>query len=132
MNNRGLVVWTTVGAALASAYWGGLTALLAGGAIHGYAVDSTQLVFPILLTVLYAVRGFKVYNGDHASARSLTWLHAIGALVAFWQIGVTHDATIVALYGAKVAIHLVGGIPAFLLNKALSDAPRPPFIPPRV
>jgi hypothetical protein len=112
----GLVVMTTVGAVLAALYWGTLGVLNATGKLYGVKPDGFQMFLPFVLVVLYAMRGYKVFEGDHRSARNLMWLHGVGGVLAIVQIAMGMLPTfVIGLYAAKVAIHIIGGIPAAML-----------------
>ena len=95
-----------------------LVALLAAGKLYGGAIESYQLVMPIVLVALYAMRAYRVYTGDLRSARNLAWLHALGAIVAVVNIVQFNTPIITVLYGIKVVVHVVGGVPAFLLSRS--------------
>jgi hypothetical protein len=114
--DRTLCTLAAVGAALASTYWGALVALMLLGMFGGYAISPLQVALPILLIVLYAMRAVRVYRGDRSAARRLAWLHLIGGV--FGLIYLTNYGSVIAtLYGIKVAIHVLGGIPAFLVSR---------------
>ena len=119
MENRSLVVLTTVGAALASTIWGAFAALAMYGAMNGVTISNTQLALSVVLVVLYALRAYKVYNGDLSAARRLVWLHAIGAIASIAVVAQLGGAfpILTALYAAKIVVHVFGGIPALLLSR---------------
>ena len=83
--NRTMFVLAAIGAGLASVYWAGLTLLIGLGAAMGSA-SMVQVILPIVLIVLYAVRGLQIFKGDRAAARRILWLHGLGCIAAFMQI----------------------------------------------
>jgi len=60
--DRNLFVLAGVGALLASAYWAALT-LLIGAASAVANVNPAQVILPLVLIVLYALRGFQLFKG---------------------------------------------------------------------
>ncbi|MEO7094948.1 MAG: hypothetical protein ABI175_16940 [Polyangiales bacterium] len=113
---RGMFVLAAIGAWLASVYWAGLTALLALGAAAG-ATSPLQIIMPCVLIVLYAFRGVQLYKGDAAAAQKIVVLHAIGGIMAIIQIA-AGNSLVVVLYGIKVAIHVFGGVTAYLTRRS--------------
>ena len=113
--DRTMFVLAAVGAGLASAYWAGLTLLIGLGAAYG-SVSGFQAILPIVLIVLYAVRGVQIFKGDPAAARRILWLHGIGAISAVIQIG-SGGGLFVVLQGIKILIHIFGGVTAYLAQR---------------
>ena len=109
--DRTMFVLAAVGAGLASAYWAGLTLLIGFSAASGF-----QIILPIVLIVLYAVRGVQIFKGDRAAARRILWLHGFGAISAVLQIA-SGGPLFFILQGIKIAIHIFGGITAYLVQK---------------
>lgn len=117
-SNRLLFVLAGVGAWLASAYWAALTLLLAFGTATG-TVSPLQLALPVVLIVLYAMRGLQLFKGDPAAARRILWLHGVGAVMALVQM--SHGGTLwIVLQGIKIAIHVFGGLTAYLAVRSSS------------
>jgi hypothetical protein len=114
--DRTMFVLAAVGAGLASAYWAGLTLLIGLGAAYG-SVSAVQIILPVVLIVLYAVRGVQIFNGDRAAARRILWLHGFGAVSALLQIA-SGGALFFVLQGIKILIHIFGGITAYLVQKS--------------
>lgn len=108
-------VLAALGAGLASIYWAGLTALI-GLAVTTSAASPAQIIMPIVLIVLYAVRAVQIFKGNGAALNSALWLHGIGAVMGVVQMA-SGDSTIVILQGIKVAIHVFGGITAFAARR---------------
>jgi hypothetical protein len=117
--NRRLFVLAAIGAGLASVYWAALTLLLGFGAASG-STSGTQVILPCVLVVLYAVRGFKILSGDRKAARGILWLHGLGALMAVMRLLAGNPIT-VALQTVKIAIHIFGGVTAYLAQRAPQD-----------
>jgi hypothetical protein len=113
--SRTLFVLAAAGAFLASAYWAALTLLIGAAAAAG-GVSMTQVVLPIVLIALYAVRGFQILKGDVGAARRILWLHGIGALAALVQMA-NGGALLIALQAIKILIHIFGGTTAFMAQK---------------
>jgi hypothetical protein len=131
--NRTPFLLAAVGAWLASAYWAVMTALLGLGAVMGSG-SGTQIILPVVLIGLYAVRGFQILKGDPAAARRILWLHGIGAVAALVQAFGSFalgSALVGALQGMKVVINLFGGITAYYAVRSYREQMRrqasPPF-----
>ncbi len=114
---RTMITLAAVGAWIASAYWAVLTLLILFAASAG-AVSYGQIIVPIILIGLYAMRGFQLFKGDATAAGSLLWLHAIGGIMAVIQMA-SGDSFVVTLQGVKLVIHLFGCFTAFLARRAL-------------
>lgn len=114
--NRTLFVLAAVGAGLASLYWAALTALMALGAAAG-SLPTSRIVVPCILIVLYAHRGYRIFTGDAGAARRILWLHGLGMVMAVTQMA-SGDPVVILLHSVKIAIHLFGGITAFLAQRA--------------
>jgi hypothetical protein len=117
--NRRLFVLAAIGAGLASVYWAALTLLLGFGAASG-STTGAQVILPCVLVVLYAVRGFKIFKGDRKAARGILWLHGLGALMAILRVLAGNPITVV-LQAVKIAIHVFGGVTAYLAQRAPED-----------
>jgi hypothetical protein len=110
--NRTPFILAAVGAGLASLYWAAMTLLIGLGAALGTG-SGVQVILPIVLIVLYAVRGYQLFQGDPSAARRILWLHGVGgaaALLQMLQIGGFFGA----LQGVKILIHIFGGVTAYL------------------
>jgi hypothetical protein len=107
-----------VGAGLASAYWAGLT-LLIGVSAAARGTSGFQVVLPLVLIVLYAMRGMQVWKGDPSAARRLLWLHGVGGIYAIVQMA-AGGPILMALNVIKAAIHVFGGVSAYLAQGAAS------------
>jgi hypothetical protein len=110
--SRSLFVLAAAGAGLASLYWAGLTLLFGLGAAFG-STSPLQMFWPVVLVVLYAVRGFQIFQGNVPATRRILWLHGIGAVAAVVQM-VSGNVLLIVLQSIKVMIHLFGGTTAFL------------------
>jgi hypothetical protein len=106
---------------LASVYWAALTLLLVVGVATGSA-SSTRIVFPLILIVLYALRGVQIFKGDVAATRRILWLHAVGGIFAFIQM-LSGGIFLMVLQGIKVAIHIFGGVTAYLAYRSAARRP---------
>lgn len=113
--DRTMFVLAAIGAGLASVYWAALTLLIGLGAALG-SVSMFQVVLPIVLIVLYAVRGFQIFKGDRNAARRILWLHGLGGIAAIMQIA-SGGGFFAVLQGLKIVIHLFGGITAYLAQR---------------
>jgi hypothetical protein len=113
--NRTLFMLAAVGAGLASLYWAALTALMALGAAAG-SLPTSRIVVPCILIVLYAHRGYLILKGDAGAARRILWLHGLGMVMAVTQMA-SGNPVVLLLHGVKIAIHLFGGITAFLAQR---------------
>ena len=110
-----LFVLAGIGSALASLYWGALTLLIFLGVAAG-SVSGMQLILPLVLIGLYAVRAFQVFKGDRNAAQRLLWLHGFGGAMALVQI-VSGGPTLIVLQGIKIVIHVFGGVTAYLAQR---------------
>ena len=104
-----------IGAAFASLYWAGLTALLAFGVSAG-RISGTQLILPCVLIGLYAVRSFQIFKGDPTAAKKVLWLHGVGGALALFQM-FSGTPVLMVFQGIKVVIHLFGGVTAYLAQR---------------
>jgi len=112
---RTAFVLAGIGAGLASLYWAGLTALLAFGVSAG-TISGTQIILPCVLIGLYAVRAFQIFKGDPTAAKKVLWLHGVGGALALFQM-FSGTPLLMVFQGVKVAIHLFGGITAYLATR---------------
>jgi hypothetical protein len=119
--SRMLFILAGVGAFLASAYWALMTLLLVAGMAAG-TVSGTTLVFPVILIVLYAVRGFQILKGDIAATKRIVWLHGVGAVAAVVQM-MSGNVIVIGMNVVKVCVHVFGGTMAWLAHRS---ATRPP------
>jgi hypothetical protein len=117
---RTYFVLAGVGGFLASAYWALLTLLIGFGVAAG-SVSGTQLVFPVILIVLYILRGAEILKGNVAAAQRILWLHVVGGLAALVQMG-SASSLVVVLQTIKIGIHVFGGITAYLARRAYFQA----------
>jgi len=113
--NRTPFILAGVGALLASVYWAGLTLLIGVGVASG-SVSSMQVILPIVLIVLYALRGFQLFKGDPTAARRILWLHGVGGVMAVIQIA-SGSTLLVVLQSIKLLIHIFGGVTALLAQR---------------
>jgi hypothetical protein len=122
--NRTPMIVAAVGAWLASAYWALLAALTFLAAIAG-ELNGFRALLPLVLIVLYAVRGFGAFRGDPRSLNSLTWLHGIGAVATLIN---SRDLSGLALglNAVKIAINLFGAVAAFMAMRSLKTPNFPP------
>jgi hypothetical protein len=118
--NRTPFVLAAVGAWLASLYWAAL-ALLNGLIAAGGAGSGVTVVMPVILIVLYAMRGFQVFQGEPAAARRLLWLHGFGALAAL-LLALSSSGFYAGLQSVKVLIGIFGGVTAFLAQRAVAQS----------
>ena len=117
--NRTLFVLAGVGSLLACAYWAGMTLLLGLGMAMGTG-SAFNLFFPVILIVLYAVRGLQILKGDVMATRRILWLHVVGSVAAVVQM-MTGNVIMIALNAIKVCIHLFGGTTAVLATRSVND-----------
>lgn len=103
-----------LGALLASVYWAGMTLLILVGTLAG-STSIVQLILPVILIGLYAVRAVQMLRGDLGAARSILFLHAFGGLMAVMSMA--GGGIIVVLQGIKLLIHIFGGVTAFLATR---------------
>lgn len=115
--NRTPFILAAVGAIAASGYWALLTILIFGGIAAGSAISPAQVVLPVVLVVLYAVRGFQLFQGDVRAATRILWLHAVGGIFALIYV-ITGHGLFAALQALKIAIHLFGGVTAYLARRS--------------
>jgi hypothetical protein len=117
--SRTLFILAGVGAFLASGYWALMTLLLVAGMAAG-TVSGTTLVFPVILIVLYALRGLQIMKGDVAATRRILWLHGVGAIAAMVQMA-SGNVILIAMNAIKICVHLFGGTMAFLAHRSASQ-----------
>jgi hypothetical protein len=110
-----------VGAWLAAAYWAALTLLIGVGAVMG-SLSGVQIILPVVLVVLYVLRGTQLFKGDPNAARRILWLHGVGGVVAIVQV-ISGGGLFAILQGIKVAIHVFGGVTAYLAQRSLTRVP---------
>jgi hypothetical protein len=113
---RGPFLLAAIGAWLAGAYWAAITLLLMLGVAAG-SVSGAQIILPVVLIVLYALRGYQLFNGDPAAARRILWLHVVGGIAATLQM-MSGNVILVALNGVKILIHIFGGVTAWMAQRA--------------
>jgi len=118
--NRTPLVLAAVGAWLASLYWAAL-ALLRGLFAAAGTGSGAMVIMPIVLIVLYAMRGFQVLQGDPAAARRLLWLHAFGALAAL-LLAFSTSGFYAGLQSVKVLIGIFGAVTAFRAQRAFAQS----------
>lgn len=104
-----------LGAWAASGYWALLTGLIGLGALVG-TVSAMQLILPVVLIGLYAVRGWQLFRGDTRVARNLLLLHVVGGLVSLLEIA-SGAAVVQVLYGGKLLVHGFGAVTAWLATR---------------
>ncbi len=117
--SRTLFILAGVGALLASGYWALMTLLLVVGMAAG-TVSGTTLVFPVILIVLYALRGLQIIKGDVAATRRILWLHGVGAIAAVVQMA-SGNVILIAMNAIKICVHLFGGTMAWLAHRSASQ-----------
>jgi hypothetical protein len=110
-----MLILAAVGAALASLYWGGMTLLLLLGAITG-STSALQLVLPALLIGLYALRAVQMLRGDVSAANRIVLLHVFGGFMAALSM-ISGGGLLIVLQSIKLAIHVFGGVTAFLASR---------------
>jgi hypothetical protein len=118
--NRTPFILAAVGAWLASAYWGLMTGIIGLGMAFG-STSGTQLLWPLVLIVLYALRGVQIFKGNPAAARGIILLHAVGAIAALLQAA-SGGMFIAMLQGFKVVINVFGAITAYLAYRSYTTA----------
>ena len=109
--NRTPFILAAVGAGLTSLYWAAL-ALLTGVAANAGNVSPVQAILPVILIALYAYRGFQVFQGEPNAAKTLLWLHGVGALVSVMRM-MGGDFVVILLYGIKIGLHVFGAAMAY-------------------
>jgi hypothetical protein len=117
--NRTLFILAGVGSLLACAYWAGMTLLLGLSMAMGTG-SAFNLFFPVILIVLYAVRGVQILKGDVRATRRILWLHVVGGIAAVAQM-LTGNVIVIALNVIKVCIHLFGGTTAMLATRSANN-----------
>jgi hypothetical protein len=118
--NRTPLVLAAVGAWLASLYWAAL-ALRRGLFAAGGAGSGVTVIMPMILVVLYAMRGFQVLQGDPAAARRLVWLHAFGGVAALLLV-FSMSGLDAGLQSVKVLIGIFGCVTAYLAQRAIAKS----------
>ena len=118
--NRTLFILAGVGALLACAYWAGMTLLIGLGMATGTG-SAVNLFFPVILIVLYAVRGLQILKGDVSATRRILWLHVVGGVAAVVQM-MMGNVIVIALNVIKVCIHVFGAITAMLATRSANGA----------
>ncbi len=83
--------------------------------------SGAMVIMPIVLIVLYAMRGFQVLQGDPAAARRLLWLHAFGALAAL-LLAFSTSGFYAGLQSVKVLIGIFGAVTAFRAQRAFAQS----------
>jgi hypothetical protein len=121
--NRTPFVLAGIGAGLASVYWAASALLRAIDSAAG-GVSGMSVVLPILLVVLYAMRGVQVFRGDPSAAQRLLWLHVVGAVAALLQT-LAASGFYAGMAGVKVIINIFGAVTAFLATRAIAQAAVP-------
>ena len=109
-------ILAAVGAWMASAYWALLTVLIGLGVAFGSG-SAISVVFPCILIVLYALRGWQLIKGDASAAQRILFLHIIGCVAAFSQMA-SGDGIVLLLQSIKVLIHVFGGVAAYFARRA--------------
>ncbi len=117
---RTMFILAALGSFAASAYWALLTLLIGLGAALG-AGSGFNVIVPVILIVLYALRGAQIWRGDANAARRVLWLHGIGCIAALAQAA-TLGGLYAVLQGLKVVIHLFGGVTAYLAQRQAQAA----------
>lgn len=117
--SRTLFILAGVGAFLASAYWALMTLLLVAGMAVG-TVSGATLIFPVILIVLYALRGLQILKGDVAATRRILWLHGVGAIAAMVQMA-SGNVILIGMNVIKICVHLFGGTMAYLAHRSASQ-----------
>jgi hypothetical protein len=107
------------GALLASGYWALITLLVGLGAAFG-GISALQVVLPVVLIALYAVRGWQILKGDARAAQRILWLHGIGGAMAAFQIMQGAAGVLVALTAIKIVIHIFGGVTAWMAWRSVA------------
>jgi hypothetical protein len=107
-----------IGALFASGYWALVTCILGLGAAYG-SVSGFQIAMPIVLIVLYALRGVQILKGDTKAARRVLWLHIVGGAVAVLNMA-SGSGVVIMLSGLKILVHIFGGITAYVAQRSPS------------
>jgi hypothetical protein len=113
--NRTLFVLAAIGAGLAALYWAGLILMMGLGSVSG-----AQFFLPCVLVGFYGWRGYQIFRGDASAAKRILWLHGVGLVMALLQMA-SGNPLLLLLYGVKIAIHLFGGVTAFLAQRPRYD-----------
>jgi hypothetical protein len=121
--NRMPYILAAIGSGIASLYWFGLTALIILGATLG-SISPFQIILPVVLIGLYAWRAIQIFKGDPTAAQKVLWLHGFGGVTAIIQLA-SGGPLVFVLQGIKLAIHIFGGVTAYLASRAprLTEAP---------
>jgi hypothetical protein len=108
--NRTMFMLAGAAAMAAAAWWALVTLLLfmAGG-----SSAPIQMILPIVLVVLYTLRGLRLFKYDTLAAKRIILLHVIGAVAAV--INMRYGAY--TFEGIKVAINIFGAITAYLASR---------------
>jgi hypothetical protein len=115
--NRTPFILAAIGALAASGYWALLTLLILANVTTGGSLSPMQLILPGVLVVLYAVRGVQLFQGDVRAANRILWLHFVGGLFAAFYAATGHGL-FAALQALKIAIHIFGGVTAYLAKRS--------------
>jgi len=106
-----------IGAGLAGGYWALIGAGMALGSASG-SISAGSLFAPVLAIAFYGSRAYRIFKGDAGSAvRDLVWLHAIGLIAAAIRM-FSGSTLLIALQGVKIAIHIFGGVTAYLAKRS--------------
>ena len=119
---RSAFVMAAIGAWAAALYWAAIFALIGLGAVVGTG-SMVNMILPLILIVLYALRGFQALKGDARALIRLLWLHGIGGLVAASQVA-SSSGIASTLQGIKVVIHIVGGVATLFAFRSVRAAAR--------
>ena len=114
--SRAPYVLAGISAFMAAGYWGFL-ALLTGLSVFAGASSGALSIMPVLLVVLYVVRGLRVLKGDLRSTKSLLWLHGLGMVFAGIAIFGGESLLVAGLHAIKIAIHVFGLIVTYRAKK---------------
>jgi hypothetical protein len=115
--NRNMFVLAGVAAMLAAGYWGVLALLaLFGSMASPGTISPIQSILPIVLVVLYLMRGLRLFKCDYVAAKRIVVLHVIGAIAAVLQMRYGGSVWM-TLQGIKVAINVFGAITAYLASR---------------
>jgi len=106
--NRTPFILAAVGAGLTSLYWAALALLIAGAG----NTNTLQTILPFVLIGLYGYRGYQVFLGEPAAAKSLLWLHGIGAVISVMRM-MSGDFITLLLFGIKIGLHVFGAAMAY-------------------
>jgi hypothetical protein len=109
------LVLAGIGAWLASAYWAAITLLLMLS-VAARPAGGAQLLMPVFLVGIYAVRGYQMFMGDVSAARRILWIHGVGGVLAAVQVA-EGAGMVMVLHAVKVLIHVFGGAAAWRAQK---------------